>query len=570
MNHIVSEFWKYVHTIRYLKPKQIGYRLFYTLRERYGRKRKQGIRQTGVEAQWKPVRFAVEPLRYPWIDARGVERNEFTFLNETIDFGRRVDWEVPEVGRLWRYNLHYFQYLFPEENLSREKSLDLMHHWVAGTPPGTPDAWDPYPISLRLVNWIKFLSLTPETTPGEYHLPAGSAYLQTQWLVRSLEYHLLGNHLFRNAKALIFSGMFFQGEEAKDWLHRGLRILDRELEEQILPDGGHFERSPMYHAMILEDVLDLLNLSRASDTVQIRRLEDRLRSKAGQMMTWLLGMTHPDGQIALFNDAAFKIEPEPKSLGDYYRSVTGEKPVPPRGLLWAFEKSGYYVLSPSNADRMIVDCGPVGPDYQPGHAHSDTLSFELSLRWQRIIVDSGCCRYDHSELRQYNRGNQGHNTLTIDGLNQTEVWGAHRTARRARPMDVRLFMRDRAPSFTGAHDGYTRLPGKPVHRRTVTWEMNTITIQDTVEGEGEHTIDLRLHIHPEVEVIIERSKALLTREGVPVATIAAIGLVGVTLVQGRYCPEFVKQLDCPVLAAAYGKRALPFECGWKITIVNSD
>ena len=73
----------------------------------------------------------------------------------------------------------------------------------------------------------------------------------------------MGNHLFANAKALIFSGLFFDGEEAKSWYLKGFNILKRELAEQILPDGGNFELSPMYHIIFLEDLLDLVNIHRA-------------------------------------------------------------------------------------------------------------------------------------------------------------------------------------------------------------------------------------------------------------------------------------------------------------------
>jgi uncharacterized heparinase superfamily protein len=90
-----------------------------------------------------------------------------------------------------------------------------------------------------------------------------SLAVQVRWLRRRLEWHLLSNHLFANAKALMFGGAFFDGPEAGDWREGGLRILAREVPEQVLPDGGHFERSPMYHAILLEDMLDLLNLSRA-------------------------------------------------------------------------------------------------------------------------------------------------------------------------------------------------------------------------------------------------------------------------------------------------------------------
>ena len=84
--------------------------------------------------------------------------------------------------------------------------------------------------------------------------------MQVRFLRKRLEIHLLGNHLFANAKALVFAGLYFTGNEADEWLGKGLAILEREVPEQVLRDGGHFERSPMHHGIILEDLLDLLNV----------------------------------------------------------------------------------------------------------------------------------------------------------------------------------------------------------------------------------------------------------------------------------------------------------------------
>src|SRR5690606_13087772 len=120
-----------------------------------------------------------------------------------------------------------------------------------------------------------------------------SLAMQARYLRRRLEIHLLGNHLWANAKALVFAGAFFTGDESAGWLHKGAALIGRELDEQILPDGGHFERSPMYHAIVLEDVLDLLQLDRAFPRVLPAALVARLRGVVGPMLRWLRVMTHP-------------------------------------------------------------------------------------------------------------------------------------------------------------------------------------------------------------------------------------------------------------------------------------
>ena len=100
---------------------------------------------------------------------------------------------------------------------------------------------------------------------------AGSWTFGSYALEKRIESHLLGNHLFANAKALVFAGTYFSGAEADRWLNRGISILEREIPEQILLDGGHFELSTMYHALIFEDLLDLCNLLKCYKS-NLRRL----------------------------------------------------------------------------------------------------------------------------------------------------------------------------------------------------------------------------------------------------------------------------------------------------------
>jgi uncharacterized heparinase superfamily protein len=124
----------------------------------------------------------------------------------------------------------------------------------------------------------------------------------------------LANHIFKNAKALVFSGLFFKSHDADRWLSKGLCLLARELDEQILADGGHFERSPMYHSMILEDCLDLLNVFHARNEWRLKNFSERLRTTTRKMVRFLIELTHPDGEIALFNDSAFGIEAQPSDF----------------------------------------------------------------------------------------------------------------------------------------------------------------------------------------------------------------------------------------------------------------
>jgi uncharacterized heparinase superfamily protein len=317
-------------------------------------------------------------------------------------------------------------------------------------------------------------------------------------LSNSLEYHLLANHLFANAKALVFAGLFFSGREAERWLRIGLEILAEQIDEQVLNDGGHFERSPMYHSLILEDLLDLVNIAQAYPQVSMTCKVDTWRQVASRMLGWLRNMCHPDGRISFFNDAAFEIAPDPETLRQY------------AGLLGIREhtaelgESGYIRLE-NNSTVVLFDAAPIGPDYQPGHAHADTLSLEVSHRGRRVLVNSGTSTYEPGPERAKQRGTAAHNTVVVDGADQSEVWAAFRVARRARPFDVQT---DHATFVDAAHDGYQRLEKSVIHRRRVEFADGGLLISDTLQGRGVHDVGIYFHIHPDAEVDIRRGQSL--------------------------------------------------------------
>jgi len=549
------------HTVKYLKPRQFFYKAYHWLRNK-------GVFPFPKLARPYPGELKAVPetklvfLSYNWWKPKSIESGQFKFLNEEVNFINCIDWQCPHKGRLWRYNLHYFQYLQDINKIPVQKNLQLIHDWINHNPPGTQDAWDPFPISLRVVNWLKFLN-EHDISRHVFQIIYKSIFQQVQWLEKSLEFHLLGNHLFKNIKALIFAGLSFEGPDARRWLNRGITLLEEELREQILSDGGHFERSPMYHSMILEDCLDLMNIGLSNYRSLPRTLVEKLNDTCYRMLRFLFGMTHPDGNIALFNDAAFNIEPSPESLKSYYEKISGEKFDYKESDSLSFPESGYFVFSPTPGDKLIVDCGKIGPDYQPGHSHCDTLSFELSIKGDRVIVDSGCYTYEQGEMREYNRGNAGHNTLTIDGHNQSEVWGSHRCGRRAYPLYAELKkLYDGSLEFRGAHDGYTRLPGKPIHHRRIVFFDSRYRIEDIVEGRGIHHVESRLHFNPSINVKLNGRTATLRKGGRTLGTVLMTGKGTLHSENGWYCPEFGKKMPCVVLKATYKNATLPLRCGW--------
>ena len=456
----------------------------------------------------------------------------FRFLGQEGELREPADWNDPAQTKLWLYNLHYFDDLNARDSEARRDwHQSLIRRWVAENLPGFGNGWEPYPTSLRIVNWIKW-ALRGNTLEQE---AVQSLAVQARWLRRNLEYHLLGNHLLANAKALVFAGAFFEGSEADEWDRKGRQLLERELDEQVLSDGGHFELSPMYHLIILEDLLDLINLEQLLSRAVPRQWYDT----AQRMLRWAAVMRHPDGQVPFFNDAAMDVAPPPVQL-DTYAKQLGLTVTSSANDSAFLSESGYARVSRGLA-MLFVDVAKVGPDYLPGHAHADSLSFELSLAGRRILVNAGTSTYEPDNLRAWQRGTSAHNTMRINWVDSSEMWAAFRVARRAAVSVQEVRLEGSEAAITAFHDGYRRLAGAPVHQRAYRLTKSALVVQDQVTGGGEHDIETFLHLHPEIRAEVVGVKDIelrLSETNELVSTLTFHGAGAVDVQEGWWYPEF--------------------------------
>lgn len=554
----------YLNTIKYLRWEQIVFRIWYSVRKKGLKFLKQELNVVPEELNWEILKSKIPFLEYPNINAHDIMNNRFTFLNDSIHFKDIIDWKVKNKNKLWKYNLHYFQYLRTVGGIDSNKAMNIIMNWIDQNPIGTSGAWDPYTISLRIVNWIIFM-IGMDIPKDDCYSIYRSLYQQTLWLEKFIEYDQLGNHLIKNSKALIFAGLLFKSKDADRWFSKGVHLLERELDEQILEDGGHFERSPMYHCMILEDCIDLLNIFHNYIDQNSNNLKYNLTTVAYRMVEFLQGIIHPDGQIPLFNDAAFGIEACPFDLISYFEKISGICVNPPKNTIRSFPDSGYFIMTPSPKNFLIIDCGPIGPEYQPGHGHCDTLSFELSLNRVRVIVDSGCFTYTNEKIRLYNRGNAGHNVLTLNNENQSEVWSSFRCGRRAYPLKPKIWIENKTLNFEGGHDGYRHLKGKPITKRNVSWKGKRIKITDILVTKKKHNFETRLHFNPLCEIILENDIANVIFKKQIILVIQTLNHNKMYLNKGLYSPEFGKYHNTLILTQN-GQITAPYIVGWELQI----
>ena len=550
------------HTVRWLKPVQVYGRAWFRL-SRPRPDLRPAPRLRALAGHW------VEPARR---SPSMVSATQLRFLGEERDLDAH-GWDDTRLAKLWRYNQHYFDDLAALDAAERTAwHRALIARWMRECPAGEGTAWEPYPTSLRVVNWIKWLRAGNEPVEGMLD----SLAAQVRFLTKRLEWHLLGNHLFVNAKALVIAGVFFEGDEAAAWRERGWRILRAEVPEQILADGGQFERSPMYHALAVEDMLDLANAMGAYPHICRAEDESLVTARIAGMLAFLRAVSHPDGEVAFFNDSATGVAPSLAELESYAsKLVHGQAsqaehgqasharglPVHTRPVL-ALPDSGFVrVTHPSTvtaaAAVAILDVGPVGPDYLPGHAHADTLSFELSIGAHRVLVNSGTSLYGVGPERLRQRGTAAHNTVTVDGANSSEVWGGFRVARRAsaRLLDAST-LPDGTITVTAEHDGYRgRAPGAGDHRREWRFAANaTLTVNDLLPADGAR--ESHWHFAPGFEPVVDATGRVLTASAHGITVRLAAEGAAWRVTRSTYHPRFgVSEPNWKAIARFEGQAA---------------
>lgn len=487
--------------------------------------------------------------------ARSVVRGEFTFLNHT-EVLSDIRWQERYVNHLWSYNLHYFDYAVDlawayrstGERRYRNRYLDLALSWIDGAGRGRGIGWEPYAASVRIVNWIyAILLLGGDIDSATRRVIEGSIAVQLEHLSTRLEWDVLANHLQKNLKALVVGGMYFGGRSAEAWLQRGSELLWRELFEQVLPDGGQYERSPMYHAISLGDFLEVVCLRRALQLPVPKSVMERL----GRMARALAVLTHDDGSLHLFNDSAGGVAPDRAWLSSLSMHALQES-IPAKDGELILPETGYYGFSRSlSGERLLIDCGPLGPDYQPGHGHCDLLSFEWLWAGQPVVVDSGVCGYAQDSLREYVRSTRAHNTVSINGREQAELWGAYRVGRRPTVLEAKHVYSDRMYRFEGAYSPY--FDRRVVHRRMIERDAATLRIRDSLTWPGSGSASSYMHFHPRfalsasngtIRAISNDIELVVTVEG---AQRASVVKGASDPAQGWYCPEFGVALPAPVL-----------------------
>ena len=477
-----------INTVIHLRAIQIYYRFYYFFRNRlfiYNVEKR-------IINDFNPI---VWENRIDYDNSYFKKENSFTFLNIPHSFSDKINWNINQFGKLWTYNLNYFDFL-NQENISKETGLQLIQDFIKNDAL-LKDGKEPYPISLRGINWVKFLS----NNQVKDELINNTLYFHYCILFKNLEYHLLGNHLLENAFSLLFGAYYFQDEEL---YNKSKNLLISELNEQVLKDGAHFELSPMYHQIILLRLLDSIQLIKLNSQWKKDDLLSFLEAKASLMISWLHNITYKDGNIPMLNDSTFNIAPNSKNIFSYAKHLgINSQNIP-------LSDSGYRKIK-SNNYELLIDVGNVGPSYQPGHAHSDTFNFELIIDGNPIFVDTGISTYEKNAIRQYERATHSHNTVKIGYKEQTQVWGGFRVAKRAKI----THLIEKPNLIKASHDGY--LSNGYKHTRSFLWGEKYLILSDEINRSTNNKAKAYFHLHSSLKKpLVDGNTIILESSGVSI------------------------------------------------------
>jgi len=402
---------------------------------------------------------------------------EFTAAGRVRSIEAPRFWRDDADGLLFLFHLHGFselaRYAHGERTADGNRFWSrLVADWLDRHQRPTAPAWHPYPTSERITSWLAAASAQVFPPSPLHDRVLASLNRQASYLGRCVEHDIGGNHVIENAIALCAAGMALgrPGMAA-----RGRRLLRVELERQVLPDGGHEERSPSYHRRLLDRLDDLSELIERSGETLPGLTEHRVA-----MRRWLDALAGPDGGVPMLNDG-----------WEGPRVV----PIGGRPAVDDLDASGYLVLRDRD-DQVVIDAGPLCPPHLPPHAHADALSFCCWLAGELLVADPGSFTYAGPDRVRF-RGTAAHATVEVDGEDQCDLWGPFRAARLP---DVRrgpVTTSDGITVVHAWHDGYRRLADPVVHHRVFCWAPpDGLVVVDWLAARSRHRVVTRLPLAP--------------------------------------------------------------------------
>ena len=398
---------------------------------------------------------------------------------------------------------HLFPEVFKDKTVPHDMKLQFMKSWIDAHPLRINISWNSFNCALRLINWLKILWSIPSTaypSKNDWRNIQFGMYLQTLQICKNIEYHIPGNHVFIQLFSIwLMSRLFPEWQSSHRILKSSEQKVLTEIKNQFLKSGFHFEQSYHYHVQItLLCLYWLYGMRRTGRTVNAS-FENILCKAFVLVKQFIL----PDGSLPMLGDHCFPFFHEhlgedvdnTLALGEYLFPSTNRKKSDSDSL----DVHNQYIVCSNEASKLIVDVGNIGLKNNPGHGHSDILSFIYCSKGLPIFIDPGIRKYSNNADDVLLKKAISHNTLSIDQEDQAKLWGFFRWGFMPKDVNYNMETIKNTVIIRSKYYGFQNIGGF-THHRVISMEQESLDIEDHVEGHGIHTLFLNLILSPQVNV----------------------------------------------------------------------
>ena len=373
-------------------------------------------------------------------------------------------------------------------------------------------------IAIRILNWTAICSLVDLDFNLNDKKLLRYWYQQVEWMKANMSPG--GNHRLLEALSLFASGIYFpELSISKHWKEKSFRIIINEIERQVHHDGVHAEQSMFYHQICTTHFFKFFILCRKSKTALPSRFEPRLQA----MIDYIISAEKPDGTHPMIGDGDMLVSCDREHWearemiscykNSYYGPLDREliddngwfpiytKPTERKNKDYSktsvFQKGGHIFFKDDIGQYLFFNCGHFGYTPFPHHGHSDALSVEICLNHETITMDAGGYAYRDDPIRHFVRSTAAHNTVMVDGRDQSETSGIFKVGKTAATKIVKWQINEHFDMALGTHEGYLPV----IHYRKIWLLKNgwkTFIVRDDIRGPGEHQIDVRYHLSPDI------------------------------------------------------------------------
>ena len=483
---------KYLNTLKYLKSRQIFYlflrRILRIKKISHNSIRDLSLSVSELNSSNKIKSFLIEGINYSYPENNIKINNKFYKLYKENKFRNELD----------EYCFYSLPFLRDKiKDLNKKASKTAVIKKIIETTKDISLANDPWPSSKRLINLVTCLV---ENQIYDNEIISFISH-EVKRISKGLEYDLDGNHLLTNFCAIVYSLSYLADKKN---CNKYLSLLLHELQEQILPDGSHYELSPIYHSALIIEIGNLYLILKENKEISEINVTS-LKSFLDRLIFSYKNLCFESGKPVNFNDSNDESNLCRKQLEEFVKINNLKEDTDNLKQ----KISNNFIFERRSNYELCIKSSAISSDYIPGHSKSDLASFELAVKGFRIIRNIGTSTYHDLERRDFERSSKASNTIAYNGKSSTEVWDKFRVARR--PSEV-TWEENSSKNNKEYEIDYNFLGSKQIqHKRKFVCFENKILIEDFIISEEERKLESFLHVEGDVNILDNKTVILSNR-----------------------------------------------------------